>query len=142
MSAMSASGVAEIVPHCGTCDADTEHYPDIGVWACPFCGNVSPSHYNTDRGPILADEDPVTDVIVVRGLLSSKAGLKAVLDTPYRAKEDLLDLPQKTSRRWNPDLDSWTVMAHSRGLAASHLEEAGWPVIDLVELRRARGDPE
>jgi hypothetical protein len=83
-------------------------------------------------------DDPV-ECIKVLDEFASHDGLKSMLGTPYESKDDLLDLPQEsTSRRWNPDRSAWTVDADSIQEVKEHLREAGWPVIDLVQLRRER----
>jgi hypothetical protein len=62
-----------------------------------------------------------------------------MLGTPYASKDDLLSLPREsTSRRWNPDRSAWTVDADAIREVKKHLREAGWPVIDLLRLRRER----
>ncbi|EMA55991.1 hypothetical protein [Halococcus thailandensis] len=62
-----------------------------------------------------------------------------MLGTPYESKDDLLDLPQEsTSRRWNPERSAWTVDTNAITEVKEHLREVGWPVIDLVDLRRER----
>lgn len=129
-------------PDCPTCDEQAVHLPTIGVWACPYCGRLAIEYTDTADGPVLdylpAGDDPV-ETIKILGEFSSHDGLKAMLGTPYESKDDLLDLPREsTSRRWNPDRSAWTVAASALQEVKEHLRAAGWPVIDLVQLRHKR----
>lgn len=130
-------------PDCVTCHESSEHFPEIGVWACPFCGRLAIEYEDTAaNGPVLSYEpqgdDPI-HVIKVLGEIATHNGLKRMLGTPYHSKDDLLDLPMDaTGRRWNPDRSAWTVDADAIGRVKDHLRDAGWPVIDFVKLRRER----
>lgn len=129
-------------PDCPACGVSSAHFPEIGVWICPYCGRCAIEYIDTVDGPVLdyllGGDDPV-DSIKVLGEFSSHEGLKSMLGTPYASKDDLLDLPREsTSRRWNPDRSAWTVDADAIREVKKHLREAGWPVIDLVRLRRER----
>lgn len=129
-------------PDCPTCDEPSEHLPEIGVWVCPYCGRLAIEYEETTDGPMLeyslSGEDPI-ETVKILGEFSTYDGLKAMLGTPYSSKDDLLALPQaSTSRRWNPDRSAWTVDANAIQEVKSHLREAGWPMIDLVKLRRDR----
>lgn len=129
-------------PDCPTCAEPSGHIPELGVWACPFCGRLAIEYTDTADGPVLdylpGGDDPV-ECIKILGVFSSHDGLKAMLGTPFESKDDLLDLPREsTSRRWNPDRSAWTVDADAIQEVTEHLCEAGWPVVDLVRLRRER----
>jgi hypothetical protein len=129
-------------PDCPTCGVSSVHLPEIGVWTCPYCGRCAIEYNTKTEGEVLdylpSGDDPV-ECIKVLGEFASHDGLKAMLGTPYESKDDLLDLPQEsTSRRWNPDRSAWTVDASAIQEVKEHLREAGWPVIDLVQLRRER----
>lgn len=129
-------------PDCPTCDEPSEHIPEIGVWVCPFCGRLAVEYTDTADGPVLdylpGGDDPV-EAIKILGKFSSHDGLKSMLGTPYESKDDLLDLPREsTSRRWNPERSAWTVDASAIQEVKAHLREAGWSVVDLVQLRRER----
>lgn len=129
-------------PECPMCGISSAHIPDLGVWACPQCGRCAVGYNTKTEGEVLdfqpGGDDPVA-AIKILGEFSSHDGLKAMLGTPYESKPDLLDLPREsTSRRWNPDRSAWTIDADATEEAKEHLREAGWPVIDLVQLRRER----
>lgn len=129
-------------PNCPTCDEASVHLSGIGVWVCPFCGRLAVEYNEKPEGEVLdflpGGDDPI-DAIKVLGEFSSHDGLKSMLGTPFESKDDLLDLPREsTSRRWNPDRSAWTVDADSIQGVKEHLREAGWPVVDLVRLRRER----
>lgn len=128
-------------PDCPTCGEPSEHVPEIGVWACPYCGRLAIEYQETDDGPMLdcalSGDDPV-ETIKVLGEFSTSDGLKAMLGTPYSSKDDLLALSQTTNRRWNPNRSAWTVDANAIEEVKDHLRESGWPMIDLVNLRRER----
>jgi hypothetical protein len=127
---------------CPTCGVSSVHLPEIGVWVCPFCGRLAIEYNEKPKGEVLdylpGGDDPV-ECIKILGVFSSHDGLKALLGTPYESKSDLHNLPREsTSRRWNPDRSGWTVDASAIDEVKEHLREAGWPVIDLVRLRRER----
>ena len=129
-------------PDCSTCGVSSAHFSEIGVWVCPYCGRCAIEYTDTAAGPVLdylpGGDDPI-DLVKVLGEFSSHDGLKSMLGTPYESKDDLLDLPREsTSRRWNPERSAWTVDADAIREVKEHLREAGWPVIDLVRLRRER----
>lgn len=128
-------------PNCPTCGEPSEHLSGIGVWICPFCGRCAIEYTEVPEGEVLdflPGGDPV-EVIKILGEFSSHDGLKSMLGTPFESKDDLLDLSREsTSRRWNPERKAWTVDADSIQEVKEHLREAGWPVIDLVRLRRER----
>lgn len=129
-------------PDCPTCDTPSAHLPSVGVWVCPFCGRFAIEYTDTADGPVLdylpGGDDPVESIKIL-GEFSSHDGLKAMLGTPYESKDDLLDLSQEsTSRRWNPERSAWTVDANAMEDVKDQLREAGWPVVDLVGLRRER----
>jgi predicted RNA-binding Zn-ribbon protein involved in translation (DUF1610 family) len=129
-------------PDCPTCSEPVKHLPNIGVWACPYCGRLAIEYTDTADGPVLdylpSGDDPV-ETIKVLGEFATHDGLKAMLGTPFESKDDLLDLPREsTNRRWNPDRSAWTVDTDAIQEVKAHLREAGWPVIDLVQLRRDR----
>lgn len=129
-------------PDCPTCGEPSEHLSEIGVWVCPFCGRLAIEYNEKPEGEVLdflsGGDDPV-EVIKILGEFASHDGLKAMLGTPYESKADLLDLPRKsTSRRWNPERKAWTVDADAIQEVKERLREAGWPVVDLIRLRRER----
>lgn len=129
-------------PDCPTCDEPSVHLPNIGVWVCPFCGRLAIEYNEKPEGEVLdflpGGDDPI-DAIKILGEFASHDGLKAMLGTPYESKDDLHNLSREsTSRRWNPDRSAWTVDANSIQEVKEHLRESGWPVIDLVQLRRER----
>jgi hypothetical protein len=129
-------------PDCPTCEEPSAHLPSVGVWVCPFCGRLAVEYTDTPDGAVLdylpGGDDPVESIKVL-GEFASHDGLKAMLGTPYESKDDLLALPQEsTSRRWNPERSAWTVDASAMQELKDHLRGAGWPVIDLVQLRRDR----
>lgn len=131
-------------PECPTCEVRSAHLPEVGVWACPYCGRCAIT-YSEDGNEAVLDyppggDDPV-QCIKILGEFATHDGLKAMLGSPYASKDDLHDLPREsTSRRWNPDRSAWTVDADAIPEVKEHLREAGWPVIDLVRLRSER-DP-
>lgn len=134
-------------PNCPTCDEPSTHRSDLGVWSCPYCGRLAIEYNDTSDGPMLeylpSGDDPV-ECIKVLGEIATHNGMKAMLGTPFASKEDLFDLPQEsTSRRWNPDRSAWTVDASAIQGVKEQLRDAGWPVVDLVQIhheRRQEGD--
>lgn len=129
-------------PYCPTCDEPSAHCSDLGVWVCPYCGRLAIEYTDTPDGPILeyllSGGDPV-ECIKVLGEIATHNGLKAMLGSPFASKEDLLALSMaSTGRRWNPDRSAWTVDVNAIQEVKDKLRDAGWPMVDLVQLRRER----
>ena len=98
---------------CPTCGVSSAHFPEIGVWVCPYCGRCAIEYNDTADGPVLdylpGGDDPV-DSSKILDEFSSHEELKSMLGTPYASKDDLLSLPRESmNRRWNPDRSAWTV---------------------------------
>jgi predicted RNA-binding Zn-ribbon protein involved in translation (DUF1610 family) len=130
-------------PDCVGCHEPSEHLSEIGVWVCPYCGDMAIEYRETAaNGPVLktspTGDEPV-DTIKILGEVAMEGGLKAVLDTPFASKDDFLELSiPATGRRWDPGRSAWIVDAAATEHVKEHLREADWPVIDLVQLRRER----
>lgn len=70
--------------------------------------------------PVAEDEDAV----VVEDLVDTQYGRKAVLASPFEAKDAIKSLGwDETHRAWDPDLKRWTVDASALPLVAQELAE-------------------
>lgn len=130
----------QTTPTCFRCDVPTHHVPEGGFWVCPYCSEASTNHMATGNGPVLGRANPETEPILVIGTLATKDGLRAVLRSPFVSKEDLEDLPDEADGRWNPNRTAWTINADAVDVLEEHMEERGWPVVDLVTLREKRSE--
>lgn len=87
-----------------------------------------------DRTPdaTLAGLVPVEDgedAVVVEDLVDTRYGVKAVLATPYEAKDAIKALPWgETHRAWDADRKRWTVDASGLPFVAEDLAESGYPL--------------
>jgi len=123
-------------PECS--DVGAVPVSDIESWVCPSCGRITDRYYRTSRAftdsPVEIDPD---DIVRVVGEMFTSDGYRALLDLPYDAKDDLKDLPfRETERRWNDDIGYWVIATYAKQRAIDHMTDRGWPVVDLVQLRR------
>jgi hypothetical protein len=87
-----------------------------------------------DEAPdvVLTGLDPVADdedAVVVDDLVDTRYGRKAVLASPYDAKDAIKALDwDATHRAWDEDRGAWTVDADALGRVRDDLAAAGWPL--------------
>lgn len=81
----------------------------------------------TLKGLVPVDDDE--DAVVVTDLADTRYGKKAVLDSPYEAKDALKSLDwDDTHRSWDDSRDAWTVDATALSTVADTLADEGWPL--------------
>lgn len=81
----------------------------------------------TLAGLVPADRDE--DAVIVDEIVDSPYGRKAVLDSPYDAKDAIKALEwDETHRSWDPERSAWTVDASALPAVAESLRDDGWPL--------------
>ena len=128
------------------CDGTGYYLSALDVYACPLCGDIAARENieTTSRGvPLLngGDEEDYVRFVGRLALDEVMEGPCAVIKMPYDAKDDLKELPFRGSeRRWSDEVEHWVILDRWRRRAAEHMEERGWGVVDLVDLRETHVD--
>ena len=98
------------------------------MWACLDCLKVSD---RITSGRLGKETDPIK-VLSVQEMVR---GERAVFETPYEAKDAMMEVPfEDTQRRWEPVIGAWLVLPQMRKAVVRRLRRS-WPVVDFVELR-------
>lgn len=92
---------------------------------------VEESESTNDSGTDSGESDSKTGKITVKDEVPTQYGHKAVLDTPYEAKEDIKDMDwDKTHYEFENKsaFQGWLVDVDSLDYVKEHLQDAGWNV--------------
>lgn len=112
------------------------------VYACPRCGDVAYADNveTTSSGKELlagGDEEDFVRIVGEVVLDTKYVGPMAVVKAPYDASDAIKTLDfRETERQWSEEIDHWIVRTRYRDALVEAVEDAGFPAVDLVRIRR------
>jgi hypothetical protein len=121
---------------CKWCDSDDSvvFVPQHQLWACLNCCE-SADHINVN-GMRLGDRRTTKGVVSVLCVQDTWHGERAIFDTPWEARNDMMSASfEDTRRRWDRELEAWTVLPEVREEFVVRLRGRGRATIDFVALR-------